>query len=229
MSSPSIADTGTSRRHYGTWLALAWTALIALSGCATPAVGGATPTPSVRPTALATPILPPTPLGSALGPPPTDCQTLPPPQTFTMTSGFGGGFVDPVFFQGGPPAWTLGFASPLHAGDFGGPDNPYPAFKVMWVVGPDFTGIVTLEGHDLRTNAPLWFQIYPSNYSPDNPSVYTTRAALDPQSPNRGTTTNSKGHWSIWGIGLIPLAAGCYELDVSSSGGTWHTVFAAGK
>jgi hypothetical protein len=52
---------------------------------------------------------------------------------------------------------------------------------------------------------------------------------LDPAAPNRGGTTNSKGQWGIWGIGIIPLAAGCYDLEVAWTGGHWHTVFAAGR
>jgi hypothetical protein len=211
-------------------------ALLMLAACSagqsTAPATTATRSPIVAPAATMTPVLPPTPAGSALGPAPTNCPVLPPPQTFTMASGFGGGFIGPVSFTGGSPVWELGLSSPLQAGQFGGPDNPYPSFKVMWIVGPNVTQPVTLTGHELRAGAPLWFEIYPTNAAPITPqtrSVYTMQAVLDPASPNRGGTTNSKGHWGIWGIGIIPLAAGCYDLEVTWTGGDWHTVFAAGR
>ena len=211
-------------------------ALLMLAACSagqstTPATA-ATRSPIVAPAATVPPVLPPTPAGSALGPAPPNCPVLLPPQTFTMASGFGGGFSDPVSFTGGSPVWELGLSSPLHSGQFGGPDNPYPSFKVMWIVGPNVTQPVTLTGHELHAGAPLWFEIYPTNAAPITPqtrSVYTMQAVLDPTAPNRGGTTNSKGHWGIWGIGIIPLAAGCYDLDVAWPGGHWHTVFAAGR
>lgn len=105
--------------------------------------------------------------------------------------------------------------------DQNGSADPYPSTKVMWVVGPSFARPVTLTGHELHTGAPLWFQIYVA--------PYTTHAVLDPTAPNRGTTDNSTGHWNIWGVGVIVLASGCYELDVTSTGGDWKMVFAAGR
>jgi hypothetical protein len=147
-----------------------------------------------------------------------------------MASGFGGGFGDPVTFSGGGEVWELGLGSPLQAGQLS-QDNPYPSFKVMWIVGPNVTEPVTLRGRELQTGAPLWFEIYPSNAEPisgQTQSVYTVRAVLDPSAPNRGSTDNSKGHWAIWGIGLVPLAAGCYQLDATWATGGWHTVFAVG-
>jgi hypothetical protein len=211
-------------------------ALLMLAACSaeesTAPATAATRSPIVAPAATMTPVLPPTPAGSVLGPAPTNCPALPPPQTFTMASGFGGGFIDPVSFTGGSPVWELGLSSPLHSGQFGGPDNPYPSFQVMWIVGPNVTQPVTLKGHELHAGTPLWFEIFPTNAAPITPqtrSLYTMQAVLDPASPNRGGTTNSKGHWGIWGIGIIPLAAGCYDLEVAWTGGDWHTVFAAGR
>jgi hypothetical protein len=155
-----------------------------------------------------------------------------PPDAFTTTT-FGGGFVGETRFQGSAPAWELGMGiGPLHLNDASGP-TPYPSTKVMWVVGPNYSQPVTLTGHDLRSGATLWFQVYPSNSvvtnDPDADSIYTTQAMLDPSAPNRGSTANSTGHWNIWGIGLMVLKAGCYELDVSSQQGSWHMVFAAGR
>lgn len=193
------------------------------------------PTNTLAPTPLATVLAGPrpSPVVGPLGAVPGDCPSVPPPRTFSMQSGFGGGFSGTVSFQGSAPAWQLGLASPLHLDQSSDPNNPYPSTKVMWVVGPNYAQPVTLEGHDLHTGAPLWFQIYPSNAAPTNnpdaDSVYTTLAVLDPATPNRGDTQNSTGHWNIWGIGIIVLAAGCYELDVTSSEGNWHMDVAAGR
>src|SRR5258708_6201633 len=179
-------------------------ALLMLAACsaeqstAPAAATAATRSPIVAPAATMTPVLPPRRAGSVLGPAPPNCPALPPPQTFTMASGFGGGSIDPVSFPGGSPVWELGLSSPLHSGQFGGPDNPYPSFKVMWIVGPNVTQPVTLAGHELQSGAPLWFEIYPSIAAPitaQTRSVYTMQAVLDPASPNRGRTTDSKGHW----------------------------------
>jgi len=173
--------------------------------------------------------LTPPPLRGPLGAAPTNCPASPAIQTMTQNN-FGGGFIGQVSFQGGHPAWELGLPDagrPLQLGATGG-DQPWPSTKVMWVVGPNVAQPVTLTGHDLRTRAPLWFQIYPNPYSAAD-SVYTTSAVLDPMAPNRGSTDNSTGHWNIWGIGIIALAAGCYELDVSSAGGGWHAIYPIGR
>ena len=209
--------------------ALAVGALVTLSGCAAgPTARTATPTTPAIPLPAATQVLPPTPVGGALGRAPTDCPSVPPPQTFTMASGFGGGFGDPVSFLGGAPVWELGLRSSYSAGQFRNPGSPYPSFKAMWIVGPNVDQPVTLTGQEVHTGALLWFEIYPSNTNSSAPSVFTTHAVLDPNAPNRGSTDNSKGHWNIWGIGLVPLAAGCYQLDVSWPAGHWSAMFAAG-
>jgi hypothetical protein len=227
-----------SLRRVAPVAAMLLVALLALAACsagqstATATATAATRSPVVSPAPTVVQGIPPTPAGSALGPAPTNCPAMPPPQTFTMASGFGGGFSDPVSFTGSSPVWELGLSSPLQAGQFGGPDNPYPSYKVMWIVGPNVTQPVTLIGHELQSGAPLWFEIYPSIAAPitaQTRSVYTMQAVLDPAAPNRGGTTNSKGRWGIWGIGIIPLAAGCYDLEVAWTGGHWHTMFAAGR
>ncbi len=100
----------------------------------------------------------------------------------------------------------------------------------MWVVGPNYNEPVTLSGRDLRSGAPLWFDIYPSNdYHGYAANVgYHTHAVLDPSGPNRGYETYDNDNWNIWGIGIIVSAASCYELDVTWAGGSWRTIFAAG-
>ena len=228
--------THATRRHTFAALALLIVAL-ALPACrSSHAVVHPSPTatrPSSPPTPLATqPVNQrPSPVAGLLGPAPANCATSAPPSTLNTTN-FGGGFGDGISFQGSAPAWTLGLDTTLQLETTGASD-PYPSAKVMWVVGPNVAQPVTLTGHDLSTGAALWFQVYPSNGVPtDNPdaiSVYTTHAVLDPAAPNRGFTDNTTGHWNIWGVGIIVLSAGCYQLDVSSASGSWKMVFAAGR
>jgi hypothetical protein len=180
-----------------------------------------------QPTALptATPgALPPAVTGP-LASVPTDCATVDPPNTFTLPSDFGGGFFGDFTFSGSSPAWALGPGSPLHV-EQPSAQQPYPSTKVMWIVGPNYILPVTLSGRELRSNAPLWFEVYAGGALAT--SVFTTSATLDPGSPNRGSAAPRSGHWNIWGIGLLVLSAGCYELDVTWSGGSWRTVYAAG-
>ncbi len=166
-----------------------------------------------------------------LAPAPTNCPVSPALQTMTQNN-FGGGFSSPISFQGDAPAWYLGL--PPAGGTLqlqAGPDATYPSTKVMWVVGPNLSHPVTLSGHEIHTGAQLIFEIYPSNARPidsSTPSFYTTQAILDPAAPNRGDTQNSTGHWNIWGIGIIALTAGCYQLDASASSGSWQAIYPIG-
>jgi len=188
-----------------------------------------TTTPYPQPTALptATPGALPAAVTGSLAPAPTDCATVDPPQTFTLPADFGGGFFgDDITFTGSSPAWELGLGSPLRVQQ-PSVGQPYPSTKVMWIVGPNYFQPVTLSGRELRSHAPLWFEVYAGGVLAA--SVFTTSATLDPRSPNRGSAEPSSGHWNIWGIGLLVLSAGCYELTVSWSGGSWRTVYAAGS
>jgi len=204
--------------------------LLSASSCAldrATAQSSPTTTPYPQPTALPTATLgalPPA-ITGPLAPAPTDCATVDPPQTFTLPSDFGGGFHGDFTFTGGSPAWALGPGSPLHV-EQPSAQQPYPSTKVMWIVGPNYFQPVTLSGRELRSNAPLWFEVYAGGALAT--SVFTTSATLDPGSPNRGSAEPSSEHWNIWGIGLLVLSAGCYELNVSWSGGSWRTVYAAG-
>lgn len=196
----------------------------------TPTATSTTPAPTALPTQPVNQR--PSPVAGLLGPAPTICATENPPNVLNTTN-FGGGFSSPMSFAGSAPAWELGLGTVLQLEPADGSSVPYPSTKIMWVVGPNVAQPVTLTGHELSTGAPLWFQVYPSNGVPtDNPdalSVYTTHAVLDPAAPNRGATDNSTGHWNIWGVGIIVLSAGCYQLDVTSSNGSWKAVFAAGR
>lgn len=198
-------------QHSVAMLATALIVLI-LSSCS---VGAASQTARRVPTS--TPWTVPPTVSGTLGPPPTDCATIPPPGTMTTTdlmNDSGEGFQGTVTFNGAAPAWaTLG-------GVLQARGTPYPSTKILWVIGPNYHQSVTLTGKDLRSGAPLWFDVYGR---PD-----TTQAVLGPNGANRGTASNSTGTWNIWGIGIIISAASCYELDVSSPTGAWRTVVAAG-
>lgn len=199
--------------------------VVVLSGCDVTSAQTARSTPTPRPIISLTPTpqaaFPPQ-VVSALGPPPTNCPKNPPPHALTI-SDFGGGFSGSPTFHGGAPAWELGFGTDGVLGVMG---TPYPSTKIMWVVGPNANQPVTLSGYDLRSGKPLWFEVYPPNQFGGD--WYTMSAVLDPASPNRGSADNSAGHWNIWGIGIIAPAASCYQLDVTSSAGSWRTTLAAG-
>lgn len=206
-------------------------ALVAFAGCSLATASSPRPTtspthfPTVLPTlTLAPSALPPAVTGT-LGPPPSHCVIALPPQTMT-TPDFGGGFSGTTTFDGASPAWELGIGTdgtmPLYEAG-----NPYPSAKIMWVVGPNYAQPVTLSGHEVTSGTPLWFDIYPNNRT-GGQDWYGRAAVLDPAAPNRGYTNNSTGHWNIWGIGIIATVAGCYELDVTSSVGSWHSVLAVG-
>jgi hypothetical protein len=188
-----------------------------------------TPTPFTLPTPLPTPtpgLLPP-PVTGPLATAPTDCATVDPPQTLTLPPDFGGGFHGgSLTVHGSSPAWALGLPSTLQVPQPSA-QQPYPSAKVMWIVGPNYFQPVTLSGREVRSNAPLWFEVYAGGVLAT--SVFTTSATLDPGAPNRDSANPSSGWWNIWGIGLLVLSAGCYELDVSWSGGSWRTVYAAGS
>jgi hypothetical protein len=214
-------------------LLLAGVAIVALAGCALsglPGAPAAQATPHIPPTRPLSPSSPtprmamPPQVTSPLGPPPSNCPKGDPVKTLRDTD-FGGGFIGTPTFLGASPAWELGFGP---NGTFAAQGTPYPASKIMWVVGPNITAPVTLSGHDLRSGTPLWFDIFPPN-SAGGTEVFTTSAMLDPANANRGSTTNRLGYWNIWGIGIIVSAASCYQLNITSSVGSWHTVFAAGS
>lgn len=220
----------TVRRIRGLPLLTLLAAMLSLLvGCSTSSatVAPTSPPPTLTALPTGTSEPQPVPLTALLAPAPTNCTAVAPPDSFTSSS-FGGGFVGPTTFSGGAPAWNLGLSTePLHLNDLAGGVTPYPETKIMWVVGPDYTQPVTLSGHDTLSGAPLWFEVYA--VATNAPPVYTTHAVLDPAAPNRGAAQNSTGKWSIWGVGLMALSAGCYELDVSASGAGWHTTFAIGR
>ena len=189
-----------------------------------------TPLPSVTPlpTALATATpgarLPA--FTGSLAPVPAHCPAAPSLQTY-QTHDFGGGFVGDFAFQGGHPVWQVGLGGTM---SLPRDSDGYYATKVMWIVGPNYAQPVTLTAPGVQGGPPLWFDVYPTNGGAGTAQdVYGTSALLDPGAPNRGGTDNSTGHWNIWGIGLIALRAGCYDLTATWGTGSWHTIVAVGS
>lgn len=208
--------------------------VLVLAGCDLGATSGnaTVPTPLPTITPLPTPLATATPGGKlpafsgSLDPAPARCPASPALQTYE-TNNFGGGFSGDTTFDGRKPAWQLGLGSTVNLTR--GPDGYY-ATKVMWVVGPNYNQPVTLTAPSVRGGPSLWFDVYPPNggYGASQ-DIYGTRAVLDPGAPNRGGTDNSTGHWNIWGIGMIALSAGCYDLIAAWAGGSWHTILAVGS
>ncbi len=228
----SLLDGGEQSALAAALLAM----LVIFAACAPPASAPpgsqkVTASPTLAPVPPTSSAARPSPVAGLLGPAPENCLTASPPSSFTMAD-FGGGFIGNATFQGASPAWEMGLGMVLSLNQNAGP-VPYPQTKVMWVVGPNYSHSVALAGRELSTGAPLWFQIYPSNAAPitnpDAQSTYTTDALLTAHASNRGQALNSAGAWDVWGIGIVVLVAGCYELNVSWLGGQWRTVFAAGR
>lgn len=206
---------------------------VTLSGCdlGAASVPASTPFPTVTPlpTPLATTAGTQLPAFSgSLGPVPAHCPAGPALQTY-QPHDFGGGFSGDIAFQGGKPVWELGLGAGNVLTLTRDPDGYY-ATKVMWVVGPNYAHPVTLSAHAVQGDAQLWFDVFPPNGGPGaSQDIYGTSAVLDPGAPNRGGTDNSTGHWNIWGIGLIALSTGCYDLTATWDGGSWHTILAVGS
>ena len=216
------------------WFILLLMVLLASASCAassaskpaTPAVTSsassisqlATPLPS----ASSTPELAPTPLPGPVGLAPTNCPVAPPLQTVSGTT-VGGGFTPDATLYGASPVWQLGLpkVGAVHLGQNGTDSQQGP--KVLWAVGPNYPTTVILRGQNLRTGIPIWFDIYPNTFAGTN-DIYTTAAHLDPANPNR-----SSGVYNIWGIGVLFPSAGCYEVDVSWTGGSWRSIYAVGR
>ncbi len=200
----------------------------ATSSISGPPVTSPSPSPAPTPSSIVPGVTPP-PAVASLGSVPRDCAPSVLPSGMTLHD-FGGGFIGTVRFRGRAPVWTLGLPDNgiLRLPPVSDNTQRFPTLKVMWIVGPNETQPVTVRGRDRATGSPLWFQVYPSNATADLPSSYTTTLQLDPSAPNWGYAQNSRGDWSIWGIGVGARAAGCYQLSVSSSKGTWTARLAIG-
>ncbi|HLJ81359.1 MAG TPA: hypothetical protein VKT52_07740, partial [Ktedonobacterales bacterium] len=85
---------------------------------------------------------------------------------------------------------------------------------------PSLTGLVTLNGNDLRTHYPLWL----TGEDPVQPS-----APVMTIDPTQVPSATNDGKWKIWFGTLYLPAAGCYALQANWPGGSWRVTFAAGR
>jgi hypothetical protein len=182
-----------------------------------------TPTVTVRP------VPSPSPFGGAkasLGPLPQTCSPSPIHLLTTISSQFA-----PAVGAG--PAWGVGIGSykqvPLALvwapGDALTAHTQYGwGHKLLWVVATHVQGAVTIHGMNLRTGTP----VYPdAEYA----EASSTPAALilNPSDPTVvSQDANRDDQWTQFPGGLTVPGAGCYSLEATWPGGSWHLTFAAG-
>jgi hypothetical protein len=90
--------------------------------------------------------------------------------------------------------------------------------KVLWLLMPHTSFTPTLSGTEVGTGSPIVFD--PSNGPP------STTMPLDPN--HAGTPSHRQG-WSEYPSLLSFPEAGCYQIQASWSGGSWHLGFGFGR
>jgi hypothetical protein len=169
-----------------------------------------TPTPNFGPV--------PTPPSSQVGAMPTNCHLTPVPGTKVFPQGWGGYLIDTTLI-GKSPVWAL-MPQDLLVGLFARtPDNPWTGTKILWEVGPAPSVTATVRVTNLATGQLAWWG--KGGQPPSKPIL-----VLNAQDENYHGSPESG--WNEWGSELYLLTAGCYSMDVSWTGGSWHVVFAAG-
>jgi hypothetical protein len=181
-----------------------------------------TPAPRVSTSSTvirSTPTSPPT-LGSTATPPPLgtappNCAPGPAVRSIFPELGPGIGTA-PLFVFG-----VEGDSRPLRIPPYDTYVSPYGwTWKIIWEVGPHFSSKITLQGENVHTGAPIWFQLL------DEPIV--SSAVLDPQSPDHPVPAAGEGY-AEWGSYIFIPAAGCYQIEATWPGGQWSFPFAAGR
>jgi hypothetical protein len=187
-------------------------------------LGNASLTPFATFTAVplgptATPVLLPTPLPVAglLGAPPRNCPAAPALDTLHLPAL--GGFSGPVQMSGGAPVWAVQDYFPQRFTDLS-PSSPlqWPSIQFMWEIGPHNYPTVTVRAFALQTGEPAWWGLGGT----DTPQV-----PVLVMNPARDFPTAD--YWIPYRTLLFITHAGCYELQVTWSGGSWYTIFAAGQ
>lgn len=150
-----------------------------------------------------------------LGAPPSRCAgTSPRPQS-----------VDPSYGKviGGDPLWG-GFyakldakANAFHAGDAERTELGW-RIKVLWLIRPEQTEPVTVEGMHASSGEHLWFEVADQGEN-------TTEPRLDPSHPG----AVSEGDWKEFPSYLYFPRAGCYALRARWPGGEWDLGFGFGR
>lgn len=226
-------------RKHG-WLLILPSLLVVLASCSSPAATTALPTatptpdsahltafaqrsatapPLLTPTPSQAPLPVPTPPRIALAPMPANCPLKDAPETKVFPKGWGG-FLSDSSFTGRSPVWAgIGLELHLYTGTQGY-HVVWPGTKILWEVGQDLTQSVIVRVKNLATGVPAWWG--KGEQPPSDPVL-----VLD--SRNEGYHGSPASGWYEWGSFLYLLTAGCYSMDVSWPGGSWHMVFAAGS
>ncbi len=134
---------------------------------------------------------------------------------------------------GAGPAWGVGIAgykqvplalawSPHDALEY---HNQYGwGHKLLWVVATQVQGAVTIHGMNLRTGTP----VYPDAEYAEASST-PAALSLNPSDPTVvSRDANRDDQWTQFPGGLTVPGAGCYSLEATWPGGSWHLTFAAG-
>lgn len=208
-------------------LLTACTASSSLQAGHTPTANGSIPTPlaTAQPEPSPTPSL----FGGAeasLGPLPQTCSLGPIRMPKTISPRFA-----PAVGAG--PAWGVGIGSykqvPLalvwSPNDASAEHTQYGwAHKLLWVVATHVQGAVTIHGVNLRTGTP----VYPDAEYAEASST-STALILNPSDPTVvSQDANRDDQWTQFPGGLTVPGAGCYSLEATWPGGSWHLTFAAG-
>jgi hypothetical protein len=185
------------------------------------------PTSTSEPVSTATLFPPgPSPAPSLLDLPPQHCPPGPPISYKVFPKGWGGYQIDQTL-TGSSPVWEDYIAPnrPLHL-EIGGGYTPWPAMKILWEVGPNYTQSVTVQVTNLQTGELAWW---------GTGLGAPRKLVLDQSGLEPGDHGHPEPGWHEWGSGVYILQAGCYAMDVSWpssdgwSAGHWRIIFAAGR
>ena len=102
-------------------------------------------------------------------------------------------------------------------------DTHWPELAIVWELGPDATDAVSVRATNTQTGAVLWWV----HGAPPDLSSQTLALDADVPGPAMYTGIPEKG-WQQFTSSLLIPQAGCYALDATWAGGSWHMVFAAG-
>lgn len=219
----------------GSCLCLLAGLLLTSCSSASTTISRATPTATAASTIIshATPTATtgPMPLKTPLAQPPQNCSLIPPPQVKHLDQL--GDNID-VRLVGGGPFWIYGTYYPtvLHLAQFG--SQHWPMTKMVVEVGPNYNQPVTLRLREMQTGTLAWWtdgQTPPGAATQIlvlNPQTDTGDVGAVPGLPDIPHGSSGPG-WKEWGVFPLFLVAGCYDLEVSWSGGSWQGSFAVGN
>ena len=224
MTSPKM--TSPKQWPHPLWSVCGLLILVLLTACST-GQGSSSSTPTVRPQ----PTQQPSPGSSPVAQQPTQQPSLGPAPVATLLAQapqdcpVGPALGSKVFPQFGSPArgsgpvWEFGLPAnaTLHLNQRG--YTPWPGTKILWPIGPDFPGTVTVRVTNLRTGAEALWVIGAGESLPIMP---VRPLMLDGYG-------NRMGEPPTFGAFLYLPQAGCYAMTVSWSGGQWRLLFAVGR